>query len=267
MDVKRCRKCNEAKPIEMFAGNGRQKDGLHHTCKRCIGTTYEARRKRRPLGSDVEHIDQKTSVAASVQQTNILNIKRCAKCKITMLTEMFSENIKQKDGLHHTCKSCMQAHQETLEVNAEKRRQAKEATERERQADVLAYRQAKREYRELIQATIKSNAEKRRQAKHISGSNKQAQYQRRKAWIIANGGSHTQEEVKALLEAQNHQCAYCKRHVPLTEDHIIPVSKGGNDYISNICMACDRCNYQKRDRTPEQWIKRWYLQESSDQND
>ena len=59
-------------------------------------------------------------------------------------------------------------------------------------------------------------------------------------------------------------CAYCHyQHNPdrLTIDHILPITKGGSNNISNICLACWRCNLTKHARTLEEWVNRWYLRE------
>ncbi len=49
-----------------------------------------------------------------------------------------------------------------------------------------------------------------------------------------------------LLEKWNRQCTYCgKRDVPLQMEHIQPRAKGGTDRISNLCLACEKCNLAK----------------------
>jgi 5-methylcytosine-specific restriction endonuclease McrA len=89
-----------------------------------------------------------------------------------------------------------------------------------------------------------------------------AQKHRRKARIANNGGRGiSAADIRDMRIAQDHKCAYCQRTVPLTLDHIIPVSRGGMHDPENACMACGPCNYQKQGRTPDEWTNRWYLQD------
>ncbi len=49
-----------------------------------------------------------------------------------------------------------------------------------------------------------------------------------------------------LKEYDNH-CAYCdNKFRQLEQEHIIPLSKGGNHTASNIVPACRSCNVRKR---------------------
>ena len=50
----------------------------------------------------------------------------------------------------------------------------------------------------------------------------------------------------ALKEAFRHRCAYCKLRIEnLTQDHVIPLSRGGSHTASNIVPACRSCNARK----------------------
>lgn len=57
----------------------------------------------------------------------------------------------------------------------------------------------------------------------------------------------TAQQWKILQETQQHRCAYCGKRCKdkLTQDHITPLSKGGNHTLSNIIGACHNCNSKK----------------------
>lgn len=70
------------------------------------------------------------------------------------------------------------------------------------------------------------------------------------------GSLHGYECREYLLEKWNRQCAYCGiKDVPLEIDHIQPKSKGGSDRISNLCLACHKCNQRKGNRDIQDFFK------------
>jgi 5-methylcytosine-specific restriction endonuclease McrA len=49
-----------------------------------------------------------------------------------------------------------------------------------------------------------------------------------------------------LLNKWDRKCTYCKaENVPLQIEHVQPKAKGGSDRISNLCLACEKCNQKK----------------------
>jgi len=53
-----------------------------------------------------------------------------------------------------------------------------------------------------------------------------------------------------LLEKWNRTCAYChKINVPLEIEHLVPRSRGGSDRVSNLTLACTKCNQRKGNQT------------------
>jgi 5-methylcytosine-specific restriction endonuclease McrA len=58
---------------------------------------------------------------------------------------------------------------------------------------------------------------------------------------------------KNILRRDGHRCQFCGRgDVPLTVDHVVPLSRGGEDAWENLVSACVSCNNKKGDRTPEE---------------
>ncbi len=72
--------------------------------------------------------------------------------------------------------------------------------------------------------------------------------QQRRAMQKSVGGSHTLGEWEDLKAQYNWTCPSCRKSEPeikLTEDHIIPLSKGGSCNIENIQPLCHSCNCKK----------------------
>ena len=69
-------------------------------------------------------------------------------------------------------------------------------------------------------------------------------------------GRYTIEEWKAKLEEYNYCCAYCGEELldKITADHVIPITRGGTNYISNIVPACMHCNCSKHNKTAEEFM-------------
>ena len=62
-----------------------------------------------------------------------------------------------------------------------------------------------------------------------------------------------------LLLRDKFTCLYCNRHKTqlsrneiLTRDHVVPVSRGGQNIWTNVVTACSTCNNKKGNQTNEQ---------------
>lgn len=56
-----------------------------------------------------------------------------------------------------------------------------------------------------------------------------------------------------LLRRHDHRCAYCGERRPLTQDHIIPIARGGRHAIGNLLPACMPCNSSKGSKLLIEW--------------
>jgi 5-methylcytosine-specific restriction endonuclease McrA len=102
-------------------------------------------------------------------------------------------------------------------------------------------------YPEKVQQWRKENPEASRAIK-----------QRRRAREREAEGSFTADELKALIKKQAGKCIYCS--VALGKgyhaDHIIPLMRGGSNWISNIQLLCRSCNSKKWAIDPIVFAKR-----------
>ncbi len=58
-----------------------------------------------------------------------------------------------------------------------------------------------------------------------------------------------------LLEKWDRKCAYCGvENVPLQIEHIKPKAKCGSNRISNLCLACEKCNLKKGTQDIEKFL-------------
>lgn len=86
---KRCRKCGESKPLEMFSRNSQTKDGRLNTCKACQ-KVYDSQRPKK---------DNPISVME----------KACGSCRETLPASAFNRNRRANDGLQTQCRGCLSA--------------------------------------------------------------------------------------------------------------------------------------------------------------
>ena len=103
---------------------------------------------------------------------------------------------------------------------------------------------------EAVKEWNTKNAEKRR-----------SYVRNRRARIRKAEGSHTSEDIIGLFEAQAGRCVYCKEELgpSFHVDHILPLSRGGGNDISNLQICCETCNKRKFTQRHDEFMKRLQL--------
>lgn len=123
------------------------------------------------------------------------------------------------------------------DANADKLREY-----RKRNADRIAARN---------KAWNEANPEKRREldrAFRAKNPHKIRQYHatRRAVENGAEVNDLTAAQWSEIKAAYGHRCAYChKKSQRLTQDHVVPLSRGGHHTASNVVPACKSCNSRK----------------------
>jgi len=76
----------------------------------------------------------------------------------------------------------------------------------------------------------------------------------RKARLRAIPHTFSLRNWQAALDYFDNRCAYCgAEDVPLEQEHVVPLIKGGGYVVGNIVPACASCNGSKRTTDLENW--------------
>ena len=82
-----------------------------------------------------------------------------------------------------------------------------------------------------------------------------AKSQRRRAAEFGAPGEYTYSQVIRQYIMQGRVCAYCSTPTIGTPDpdHVVALSRGGRNDMTNIVASCSPCNSDKRDLTLSEW--------------
>lgn len=74
---------------------------------------------------------------------------------------------------------------------------------------------------------------------------------KRRALQYGSDGTHTKNQIDDLYQKQRGKCACCSKKLKKYHaDHIVPLSKGGSNFIYNIQLLCPSCNLIKSNKDP-----------------
>lgn len=153
--------------------------------------------------------------------------KICKKCGERKPLIKFPANKKYKGGRQHICAKCSRSPESVARRNEGH------------------YERYKEQIKSRVKKWKESNRERYREAQRIYSNKRHAQKK-------AAGGSFTPQEWYALCASYSFHCLSCRKphdFADLTIDHVVPLSKGGSNYLSNIQPLCLPCNQQKNAKT------------------
>jgi 5-methylcytosine-specific restriction endonuclease McrA len=169
---------------------------------------------------------------------------RCSKCKEPLTTETARRNGHRKTGWSACCRACDRA-----DVAARRAADPDRARGRDRAwykanaARVLAAKAAWNKANPGKRLAV----HRRYRAANPHYCVRHAQIRRARLRGVAH--DLTIAQWLATLEYFDNRCAYCLRaNVPLEQDHVVAISRGGDHTEANVVPACLPCNRSKKDR-------------------
>jgi 5-methylcytosine-specific restriction endonuclease McrA len=198
-------------------------------------------------------------------------------CQETLPYNQFSRDRQKKDGYASRCKACCREYQASWYRDNAKKIQVQHANYRQLHREEL--RRKEHAYQKVHRAQACQRAARYRTAHpervHVAALRHRTSHPERvrasaMRWRIANPEKlreqwsnrrarkrgapirdftcHQWREMKALY---HHRCMYCgQKSRRLTQDHIMPLAKGGAHTWSNIVPACQSCNSRKGTKAP-----------------
>lgn len=201
--------------------------------------------------------------------------KRCSECGRRRRTKLFGPNKQSADGLNYRCNPCRSSYEgrRRRRAGACRRRKYRDGGGR-KECRRCGKRRLLRLFSPASRGAMGLSAWCRRCAARNGRSRDLAGYVR--GWRLGNNrwalqhrlhqrvrkarvanGDLTVDQAGRILSGRT--CFYCKRLVRRrfrTLDHKTPLSRGGKHTVSNVVMACGRCNSRKRDMTAREFFKR-----------
>lgn len=188
---------------------------------------------------------------------NGLRYKSCGKCVICTRVNAIEYNKAHKDKIRIKNKAYREEHKDKL---GEYRKTYYENHKDELRTWSIAYRA---DHKEKLRAYDAAHNEAHKDEKRAYDSDysktptgKAVAWNRQQKRIALKYSvsirDFSKEQWAFMQEKFNHRCAYCGKRSKgkLTQDHITPLSKGGNHTLSNIVPACQSCNSKKNVNKP-----------------
>lgn len=226
--TKRCTRCGVDKPLVEFPPAKGYKHGVNSRCRACVREyqrAYEKTPNRREYQRQFDKGEKRKAQKLQRWHERYDTDPAFREKQRQRTKDRYHSNDEYREGM-------IALQQERYAVPEIRHRILKRAHERSKSGH---YREYDRQRRNLPHRRALHNVFVKRRQRRKKGAT----------------GSHTLQEWNALCERYGHICLACGQRLPLTEDHIVPLVKGGTDDISNIQPLCRPCNSRKGTQTTD----------------
>lgn len=210
--------------------------------------------------------------------------KLCSSCYQAKELNCFSKHSKSWDGLKPYCKECastkgkqyrnkyrdkvLKAKRKWYEQTKKKKNERTEKALKEKtkvcskckkKLDITLFRERGNGglYSTCKQCEIKRAKEYRSTHSEVYKKCHVITEQRRRNKAKSALKDLTTSEWETIKKHFDFKCAYCgKECEELTQEHVIPLSKGGNYTKSNIIPSCRSCNCKKYNKLLDEWYEK-----------
>jgi 5-methylcytosine-specific restriction endonuclease McrA len=242
-DGKVCTKCKTWRLFAEFSKSSNRLDGYDFHCKACKSAYRIASHDERIARAKAFYQENRERLRAEQNKWYADNAE-----KIRAVRKSRRVYKQKPEGYIPFCDrrkeyNARYNREKRDQITAQKRNYRNNNRDRVRQRET-AYRLAniekKRLYRKKWQ---KENPDKIREHGHL-----------RRIRKYNGGGKFTAKEWQDLKAFYGYKCLRCGKsesEVMITPDHVIPISKGGSNFISNIQPLCLPCNLSKHTDTTD----------------
>lgn len=169
--------------------------------------------------------------AAITEYETRTDSRECTACgQVKRLSTEFHRDRSARLGYCYQCKPCYREYKRV-------RQAANRAASPERYREYVRRAQRQPDFNDKRRATYAANP----QSVLVHTAN-------RRARALAADGTFTPDEFAALCESFGNVCLCCGADGPLEPDHVVPLSLGGTNWITNIQPLCRSCNARKGNR-------------------
>lgn len=184
-------------------------------------------------------------------------LKRCGRCKKWFAISSDNFRVMKNKKLTSYCKSCEAEYKKENYVSNKDYilKRSKKYYENTRESRLEYFKELYTKNRSLI---LNRNKLYRVANKEKLSINRRIRKNKRRALERNASGDHTSIEIEKLYQEQDGFCYWCDRELDsgYHVDHVIPLSRGGTNFIENIVISCPTCNLSKGSKLPSEWTRR-----------